>query len=100
MGAYLVLFPRVRVRMLFWFLIFLRVFAFPAWAVLLWWFTTQLVSGLPDVISPNPELGGGVAFWAHAGGFVAGVAVVRLFENPALVARLRYACTAWGVPAG
>jgi membrane associated rhomboid family serine protease len=99
MGAYLVLFPRVRVRMLFWFLIFFRVFALPAWAVLLWWFATQLVSGLPDVISPNPALGGGVAFWAHIGGFVAGATLVRLFVNPELAARRRTAFAMWGVPA-
>jgi membrane associated rhomboid family serine protease len=100
MGAYLMLFPKVRVRMFFWFLIFFRIFAVPAWLVLVWWFVTQLISGLPDVIAPNPELAGGVAFWAHIGGFVAGAALVRAFENPRLVARRRLAFAGWGVPAG
>jgi membrane associated rhomboid family serine protease len=100
MGAYLLLFPKVRVRMFFWFVIFFRIFAIPAWAVLAWWFVTQLIGGLPDIISPNPELAGGVAFWAHVGGFVAGLALVRLFENPALVERRRLAFAAWGIPPG
>jgi membrane associated rhomboid family serine protease len=100
MGAYLMLFPRVRVKMLFWFIIIFRVFAIPAWAVLVWWFATQLISGLPAVIDPNPELAGGVAFWAHVGGFVAGAALVRVFESPRLVAMRRSAFAGWGVPAG
>jgi len=100
MGAYLVLFPRVRVRMFFWFIIFYRIFAIPAWVVLIWWFATQLVSGLPEILSPNPELAGGVAFWAHVGGFAAGAALVKLFENPSLVERRRLAFSAWGMPAG
>ncbi len=87
MGAYLVLFPRVRVRMFFFFLIFWKVIPLPAWAVLLWWFGMQLLSGLPQVLTPSPEMAGGVAVWAHIGGFLAGVLLVRLFEDPVLVRR-------------
>jgi membrane associated rhomboid family serine protease len=87
MGAYLVLFPRVRVRMLFWFIIILKVIPIPAWAVLLYWFGLQLLSGLPQLVAPNPEIAGGVAVWAHVGGFVAGVLLIKLFENPELVQR-------------
>ena len=47
MGAYLVLYPRVRVRMLFIFFIFFRVIPLPAWLVLLWWFGVQVLTGLP-----------------------------------------------------
>lgn len=100
MGAYLILFPKVRVRMLFWFIIFFRIFAIPAWLVLIWWFGMQLLSGLPDILSPSPSLAGGVAVWAHIGGFAAGVLLVRLFADPRLVARRRLAFAAWGVPAG
>jgi membrane associated rhomboid family serine protease len=100
MGAYLVLFPKVRVRMLFPLIIIFPVIAFPAWAVLVYWFATQLLSGLPEALAPNPQLSGGVAFWAHIGGFVAGAVLVRLFENPSLVERRRRAFAAWGVPAG
>ncbi|MFM2140594.1 MAG: hypothetical protein RLZZ25_859, partial [Gemmatimonadota bacterium] len=50
MGAYLLLFPRVRVRMLFFFGIFLRVIPLPAWGVLLWWFAWQVLAGLPQLV--------------------------------------------------
>lgn len=88
MGAYLVLFPRVRVRMLFIFVIFWRVFAMPAWLVLLWWFGLQVLLGLPD-LAALPDNGGGVAVWAHVGGFVAGALLVRVFERADLTAQRR-----------
>lgn len=88
MGAYLVLFPRVRVRMLFIFIIFWRVIPLPAWAVLLWWFGLQVLLGLPD-LAALPDSGGGVAVWAHIGGFVAGAVLVRLFERRELTDRRR-----------
>jgi len=86
LGAYLVLYPRVRVRMLFFFIIFFRIISIPAWAVLLWWFAWQVISGLPELMSVRPEVSSGVAVWAHIGGFVAGLLLVKLFENPTLVA--------------
>jgi membrane associated rhomboid family serine protease len=88
MGAYLVLFPRVRVRMLFIFIVFFRVIPLPAWLVLLWWFGLQVLLGVPD-LAGMPREGGGVAVWAHVGGFVAGALLVRLFERPDLVAQRR-----------
>ena len=88
MGAYLVLFPRVRVRMLFIFIIFWRVIPLPAWVVLLWWFGLQVLLGLPD-LAALPDSGGGVAVWAHIGGFVAGAVLVRLFERRDLTERRR-----------
>jgi membrane associated rhomboid family serine protease len=88
MGAYLVLFPRVRVRMLFIFVIFWRVFAMPAWVVLLWWFGLQVLLGLPD-LAALPDNGGGVAVWAHVGGFVAGALLVGVFERADLTERRR-----------
>lgn len=87
MGAYLVLYPRVRVRMLFIFIIFFKIFEIPAWAVLLWWFALQVITGLPQLNEVSPEISGGVAVWAHVGGFIAGVLLIKLFENQALVGR-------------
>src|SRR6476620_392971 len=87
LGAYLVLYPRVRVRMLFIFIVFFKVFRIPAWAVLLWWFALQVLSALPEMMSVRPEVSSGVAVWAHIGGFITGVVLVKLFENPNLVAR-------------
>jgi membrane associated rhomboid family serine protease len=84
MGAYLILYPRIRVRMFFppFFLFHIR-----AWVVLIWWFATQLLSALPELNSMRPEVSSGVAFWAHVGGFVTGLVLVKLFENPRLIAR-------------
>ena len=87
LGAYLVLYPRVRVRYFFYFLIFFKVIPLPAWAALLWWFGMQVLSGLPQLNQVNPEVSGGVAVWAHVGGFVAGAVLVKLFENRQLVQR-------------
>jgi membrane associated rhomboid family serine protease len=67
MGGYLLLYPRAKVDVLFIFIIFFRIFAIRAWIVLGLWFAIQLVFGLS-----TPSDGGGVAYWAHAGGFIAG----------------------------
>jgi len=83
LGAYLVLYPKVRVNM---FIppIFFRTFAIRAWIVLIWWFGVQVLSAYMTPI--NPEVSNGVAVWAHIGGFVAGMILVKVFEKPALVA--------------
>lgn len=88
MGAYLMLFPRVRVRMLFVFVIFFRIIPLPAWVVLLWWFGLQVLLGLSD-LAVLDRSGGGVAVWAHVGGFVAGALLIRVFERDELVERRR-----------
>ncbi len=87
MGAYLLLYPRARVRMLFIFVIFFRVFRIPAWIVLLWWFGVQVISGLPELSDVNAANNGGVAVWAHVGGFVAGLLLIKLFADERLVLR-------------
>jgi membrane associated rhomboid family serine protease len=74
-------------NMLFIFIIFFKVFAIPAWLVLLWWFGVQVLTGLPQLSSMRPDVSGGVAVWAHVGGFVAGVVLIKLFENRRLVAK-------------
>ncbi|MEO5817573.1 MAG: rhomboid family intramembrane serine protease [Gemmatimonadaceae bacterium] len=87
MGAYLLLYPQVRVRMLFIFIIFFKVIPIPAWLVLLWWFFVQVLAGLPQLSSVRPDVSSGVAVWAHIGGFLAGLALIKLFVSPALAAR-------------
>jgi membrane associated rhomboid family serine protease len=84
MGAYLLLYPRVRVNMLFILFIFIRIIPLPAWLVLLWWLFLQVVTGLPQLNQVESQGGGGVAVWAHVGGFVAGLVLVKLFENRSL----------------
>lgn len=67
MGGYLLLFPRAKVDVLFIFVIFFRIFAIPAWIVLGLWLAIQVFSG-----AVTPTDGGGVAYFAHIGGFIAG----------------------------
>ena len=81
MGAYLVLYPRARVLTAVVF-IFIRVVPLPAWVMLGYWF---LIQALSVAATPASAGGGGVAFWAHIGGFVAGVALVRPFRRRDLV---------------
>ncbi len=86
MGAYVVLYPRVNVHLLIFFGFFVTTFAVPAVFMLVYWLAIQLVSGL---LSYGAQ-GGGVAFWAHVGGFVAGAALIFLFRDRKLLARHPY----------
>jgi len=89
MGAYLVLYPHVRVKMLFPIIIYPLIVHLRAWVVLVWWFVLQVLGGLPQLMRLNPEVSGGVAVWAHVGGFVAGVLLIRVFEDREMVRRRR-----------
>jgi membrane associated rhomboid family serine protease len=80
LGGYLLLFPRARIRMYFP-PIFL--FSIPAVLVLLFWFGEQLLAGLPQLSEVPEAVMGGVAVWAHVGGFLAGAVLVRFFTKPA-----------------
>ena len=86
MGAYIVLYPRVRVRT--WFPPFFF-FNVSASFMLGYWILTQVILG---VVTYGPETGesGGVAVWAHVGGFVAGVILIRFFRNSTLVEAKRH----------
>lgn len=86
MGGYLVLYPRVRVFTLVPIGFFLMSVALPAWTMLLYWFVLQLLGGLTTIAG---AAAGGVAFWAHIGGFLAGVALVKLFARSEYVAAHR-----------
>ena len=79
MGAYLVLFPRVRVYTMVFLGLFFHRMALPAWVMLLYWAFLQFAGGLTSLVS---EQVGGVAFWAHLGGFGTGVVLIKLFERP------------------
>jgi membrane associated rhomboid family serine protease len=78
LGAYLLLFPRARVLVLFPIWIFWRVFYVPALLLLVVWFGMQLLSGLAVL---SMDVNGGVAFWAHVGGFVAGMLLIPIFKR-------------------
>jgi hypothetical protein len=87
MGAYFVLYPKARVLTLvpFFFVFFMWL---PAWVVLGYWFVVQFLSGAATTLSATNPSGGGVAFWAHVGGFVSGLVLIRLF--PSRPRRYRY----------
>jgi len=78
LGAYFILYPRARV--LTWFFVF--VFYLPAWVMLGYWFVLQFLSGAAtlSLASAGRDVGG-VAVWAHVGGFVAGAAMVKIFPE-------------------
>ncbi|MFQ5689671.1 MAG: rhomboid family intramembrane serine protease [Gemmatimonadota bacterium] len=88
MGAYLVLYPRVRVDTLLFFFVFIRVIPLPAWVLLGYWFLLQVLMG-----ASGPGAAGGVAVWAHVGGFVTGVLLIRWFARARLLPRGRRGMT-------
>jgi membrane associated rhomboid family serine protease len=87
MGAYFVLFPSARV------LTFIFVFFtwLPAWLILGYWFVLQFLSGAATSMAAGQGSSGGIAVWAHVGGFLAGVVMIKLFPRRAP----RYRFTAW-----
>jgi membrane associated rhomboid family serine protease len=78
MGAYFVLFPTARVLTLVPFFFFYFTWL-PAWLVLGYWFVVQFLSGAATQIAYSQQTSGGIAFWAHVGGFAAGAALIKLF---------------------
>jgi membrane associated rhomboid family serine protease len=79
MGAYLILFPRARVLTLVPFILYFTM-EIPAVVMLVYWFVIQFFSGFASLGSQAAS--GGVAFWAHVGGFIAGMLLVAVFRRP------------------
>ncbi len=84
MGAYFVLFPSARVLTWFFFIFFIRL---PAWIFLGFWFLTQFLAGASTAIASS-QTGGGIAVWAHVGGFAAGILLIKTL--PSRPRRYRY----------
>jgi len=80
LGGYLVLYPRARILALVPLGLFLHLIEVPAVLFLPMWFLLQLVYGIAS-LGVRSEFGGGVAFWAHIGGFVAGLVCIRMFAR-------------------
>jgi len=78
MGAYFILYPRARVLIWFFPIFFFHV---PAWLMLGYWFVMNFLSGTATAIAETSQTSGGIAFWAHIGGFVAGVIMINLFRE-------------------
>jgi membrane associated rhomboid family serine protease len=78
LGAYVLVYPRARV--LTWFFVF--VLYLPAWIVLGEWFLLNFMAGAASLSMTNVGRdSGGVAFWAHIGGFIAGMLMVKMFSE-------------------
>src|SRR6202011_3198716 len=75
LGAYFILYPRARV-MTWFFVFFIYV---PAWIMLGYWFALQFLSGAATSLVYEGRSVGGVAFWAHVGGFIAGAIMIKIF---------------------
>jgi membrane associated rhomboid family serine protease len=101
MGAYVMLYPRVRVHMFVFLGFYVTTIAVPAIFMLGYWFLVQLIGGASTF---GREEGGGVAFWAHVGGFAAGALLIYVFKKPALVNRHPYhgwhqaSASTWRIP--
>jgi membrane associated rhomboid family serine protease len=80
LGGYALLYPRARVVTLVLIIFFITFIELPALLVLGLWVAFQVVSGLADLAQPVAQ-GGGVAYFAHIGGFVFGLLLIKLFAN-------------------
>jgi membrane associated rhomboid family serine protease len=89
MGAYMVLYPKARVLTLVPLIVFFTFWWLPAWIFLGYWFLLQFLSGTATSIAETSSQAGGVAFWAHVGGFVAGIVLIKIL--PERRGRYRYA---------
>ena len=81
LGGYAVLYPRARVVTLIVIVFFVTVVQLPALLVLGVWILLQLAAGVADLTSPVGGEAGGVAYFAHIGGFVFGMLLIRMFAN-------------------
>jgi membrane associated rhomboid family serine protease len=82
MGAYLLLYPRAKVLTLVVLIVFFTFWWLPAWIFLLYWFALQILSGAQTIGQVGRETGG-IAVWAHVGGFVAGLILIKAFPKRA-----------------
>jgi membrane associated rhomboid family serine protease len=82
LGGYLLLFPRARVVTVVFIIFFFTILELPAMLFLVIWFAQQALFGYFDLLQPTGG-GGGVAYFAHIGGFAFGLLAVKLFANEA-----------------
>jgi membrane associated rhomboid family serine protease len=80
LGGYLLLYPRARVLTLVFIIFFVTVIELPAVFMLVLWFLEQIYFGAANLSAPTGG-GGGVAYWAHIGGFVFGAGAIKLFAK-------------------
>lgn len=87
MGGYIALYPKVRVHLLLIFIVIFTTIRVPAWVMLGYWVALQIFGGLSSIGSAGQ---GGVAFWAHLGGFAAGIGLSFVLKDNKLLRRHPY----------
>jgi membrane associated rhomboid family serine protease len=90
LGAYLYCFPRARILTLVPIFIFLTIIEIPAFFFLIFWFILQFLSGTMSIAAGVSD-GGGVAWWAHVGGFIMGILMIRRMRRCPRSRQKRYA---------
>jgi membrane associated rhomboid family serine protease len=88
MGAYMIKFPQSRIRSLLFIIFFLTTIEVPAWLMLIYWFAIQFFSGF-ESLSNAQVAQGGTAFFAHVGGFLCGILLIKLLGGGQKVYRRR-----------
>ena len=81
LGAYFITYPRARVLTLIPIFIIFYTFELPAFFFLGFWFFIQFLQGSASLVAAGEQTGGGVAWWAHIGGFAAGVVLINFFRS-------------------
>jgi membrane associated rhomboid family serine protease len=79
LGGYLLLFPKAKILTLIPVFYFIRIIRLPAYFILSFWIIFQLFQGIASI--PGSQSSGGVAWFAHIGGFFAGLALIKLFQK-------------------
>ena len=88
LGAYLMLYPTSRIRTLIPVIVILFPVRLPAWVLIGFWFILQLTDGLAALGNTATNTGG-VAYWAHVGGFITGILLIWVFRHPERVTRMQ-----------
>jgi len=89
MGAYMVKFPRARILTLAIIVFFITTFEVPAWLMLIYWFFLQFVGGFESIVQSQYSQVGGTAFFAHVGGFIAGILLIFMLGTRPIYSRRR-----------
>jgi membrane associated rhomboid family serine protease len=102
LGAYLMLYPGSRIGTLIGPIVFFFIpVRLPAWVLIGFWFLLQLLNGLVALSAKAQQATGGVAYWAHVGGFATGVVLIWVFRRPERVTQMRaYHAAPYAGPSG
>jgi membrane associated rhomboid family serine protease len=81
MGAYMLRFPHAKIVTLVFVFVFITTYEIPAWFILIYWFVIQIFSGFGEMAGSSGAHEGGVAWFAHAGGFLMGMLLIKVMKT-------------------